>query len=128
MKGETAKLRAAWTSYSRGGCGARRSRRRRWRTAAAGALVAAESESGVVVPAEWGQDGVSKASEGFGQGYWLVFTGARRRADGMRRPRGARRWASSMQRPRGARLLHRSAPSHRFGYSSGIDLDSVSAV
>src|SRR5579859_6166256 len=68
VRGEAAELRRAWTSFARAcvGCGARRSRRRQWRRTAAGAVVAAESENGVVAPAEWGQDGASKVSEGFG--------------------------------------------------------------
>ena len=46
----------------------------RW-TAAAGAVAVAESENGVAAPGERGQDGVSKASEGFGPGILARFYG-----------------------------------------------------
>ncbi len=69
MKGETAKLRAAWSSYGRGGCGARRSRRRQWRRRLL------ERCCGWM-----GQDGVSRVDERPGQRYWLgIMTGREHR-------------------------------------------------
>ena len=69
MKCEAAELRASWDELQL------------WwlRSSAVATLAMAKAAAGAVAAAGWGQDGVSKMDERFGQRSWLIFMAGRER-------------------------------------------------